>query len=954
MMHSRSALEKKRRLAADVKTHAETAEKEANLRQVQQHFPEVARVCHIVVKAKHPKGGDALSSSQMGLERAGLLIRASYLDSVPRGLGVGHSRLVDFASSLAYASQVDGLADILKKCAIFRASSNQSWLNVVIIGFSHESDSTHQSVAQHLIQKVGRPASKRLATEVINQRGNFAFLLMRCNRQTAAIIHEEWFRFDWHCFSVVILEKTAPFIRRALQLGMPFQLGEDEWDTWNDALVAACDTLVIDQHGDKGSNNAPAFRDLACVVGEMGKSMNDISVCEIHVLQGIKNSVQEIKFDVGKMYCLSNVSRVASFHNSLVNSIIWLAHNTVRRIIAKPPASETEDMHLLLNALYDFEAEHHKRSGGKVSNLLVDLKGMAAMPLYEVPGVSLGPRNVVRVHFCWNHETGGPCCSDDEDCYEKVAVHNINFHASTAFDQVSLSRFTHVAKARKRLIVGMTNQRLYISAASFCALKVIDPSNQGVPTIPAMESRPEEMGSGEGDLKITMQTRCERLHEWFNSPGIYYRLPIAEATETILDKLQYAFFGLHGRSVSAAVICNPSTSPVAEALSGLWRLASTWTSDKHGAWKVLVLSGWKDFSDDRVRMCARSHCLGLLAGLVHRFDMKFSNLPWTLARLVSESWSDEAKQEICNRLCEARACCLPLFAREFKNLYPTAEQMRSPHGLGTVRVWLEGKRLSTKSSELGHSSERRALHAANAPGRAFIPHSRRDFMQKHRLSHISRKDCDPTAQAEMRATAGSPSQGALPTAPDPWHKLLPPVVLQELEDSPKQALQDLLHDVAATPLHHAAFQLALPSETSLAACADRNAQGPEASVQMDTISKRSGSGGSIYLVHLNRCRNRFKASIGGRKMSVDEKRAIEQQAREEFGRLSGDELDAYQTLYARQVRQRQRGERATPLGSPASTAIVATEVSNAPVFLPGFDSKSSALPIEPQRFCSVV
>ena len=197
-------------------------------------------------------------------------------------------------------------------------------------------------------------------------------------------------RFDWHCFSVVILEKTAPFIRRALQLGMPFQLGEDEWDTWNDALVAACDTLVIDQHGDKGSNNAPAFRDLACVVGEMGKSMNDISVCEIHVLQGIKNSVQEIKFDVGKMYCLSNVSRVASFHNSLVNSIIWLAHNTVRRIIAKPPASETEDMHLLLNALYDFEAEHHKRSGGKVSNLLVDLKGMAAMPLYDVPGVSLG------------------------------------------------------------------------------------------------------------------------------------------------------------------------------------------------------------------------------------------------------------------------------------------------------------------------------------------------------------------------------------------------------------------------------------------------------------------------------------------------------------------------------------------------------------------------------------
>jgi hypothetical protein len=298
-----------------------------------------------------------------------------------------------------------------------------------------------------------------------------------------------------------------------------------------------------------------------------------------------------------------------------------------------------------------------------------------------------------------------------------------------------------------------------------------------------MDVNPEELGSGVNDMQLTHQTRCGRLCNWFSSRSFYFETCIGEVTEGFLDRFQYSFFGRNRLSISASEMMAMQTSPIGVCLGGLWQLVQQWSSAKDGPWRILSLSGWSDFDSHDVRLSARAHALGLAAGVVHHYDMKFSEMPWLLHRLVSSEWSDEARGEVCDLLKDSRPCNLPLFAREFRHKYPTTEQMLSAAAKGTVRVWLAGKRFSTKASELGHATERKALAAANAPGRAFIPHSRRDMLHKHRLTHLSRGGADPLALVPLKRSSKA-STPALVDGPDVFEHVMPKALLAKLPPLP--------------------------------------------------------------------------------------------------------------------------------------------------------------------------
>jgi hypothetical protein len=753
MAHAREALGKQRLAAAKAKAKAEKAAQAEKDRRLAESFPEVARLCQITVplSSTQPAG-------ELTLEKGDTLARASFLSNVPRGIGVKFDRLVTFAYNLTKSLQSTNLGKLLCKCAMFRALASDNADHVVSLGYSHESDSTQQQVAQHLIQRFGRPASKRLPTEVLNQRGTLTALLTRVDKQGGEVLSEQKLTCDWHSQSVVLLGKTSGFILRALELGMPFKLGTAEWDDWSLAIAVASDVLVVDQHGDKGSNNMPAFKDIACSFADVRSTANDMSPCEIHSLQAVKNSVAEVKADVGMLFCLANVSGVGSFHNILISVLIHNCHTTVRRIVAPPPADERHDRRLLLDCLYKLDAPHHARSEGRESTLVKDLKALADTALYEVSGLSFGGAaggggsQKVRVHFCWREQGGGPCCSNEDDCQEKVAVARVNFHGSSAFDRPSLARFTNVAAARKRVIVGFTDQNLYGDTVVACCKRMVKYDADGNPEIPVLD-KPELLGSGEGDLKATTQTRCNRLCNWFGTRDTYFRLPIAEAMESLIDDLQYAFFGQNRKSISAEELLHVERSPLLTVFAALWALMASWTPDKAGPWRVLPLSGWKDFDAQDARFCARAHCLGILAMLLQRYDRRFATWPWLLMSLVLSWVPLDGKVRICEMLIEKmtnRPCCVPLFAREFFALYPTLREMLSAKAAATIKVWMFGKKFSTKASELGHAGERKALSAAAAPGRSFVQHSRRHLLQTQRIAHIAAGGIDPVAPVKMR------------------------------------------------------------------------------------------------------------------------------------------------------------------------------------------------------------
>lgn len=379
-----------------------------------------------------------------------------------------------------------------------------------------------------------------------------------------------------------------------------------------------------------------------------------------------------------------------------------------------PPMDQASDIRMLIDAMYSFDALHHMRSGTgserRKSFLLQVLEALASIPLFGSPeqagssgsGMQLG--GFPRVHCCWDHATGGPCCQSADESAERVAIAHINFHASTAFDKPSLSRFTHVGKARKRLIMGMASERLFLSAAAFAARRSVDPSCVGMPTVPALDARADEVGAGNADMQLVHRTRCSRLCEWLGSRRFYFVLPVAEAVESHIEKLQYCFFGRDKKHSSVGEMLHKQNSPIGESLAGLWSLLCQWTPAKDGPWRVLSLSGWRDSRDEEVRLCARAHAVGLSAGVVLRYDKAYSALPWSLHRLVADEWGMESKRALCAELMRLHSeapCCLPYFAKNFVEAFPSVDQMLSAQASCTIKVWAAGKKVHNEVQRVG-------------------------------------------------------------------------------------------------------------------------------------------------------------------------------------------------------------------------------------------------------------
>lgn len=935
MAHARAGRAQKRAGVAVAKAEARAQEATERLQHVARNFPLVVQASGVDVpgfkrlrsSSQLPPNGEQ-GRPQMTEERAAALIRASFLaQRVTRGLGVRHERLICFAAELVVELREKGLADLLRKCAMFRCCAQPGEENIVCLGLAHESDSTGQGIAQHAIQRLGRASSSRLTTEVLSQQGTLHCRLLRVDRRTNDVLDEIEVRQDWFAPPQVILAKTSPFVLESLIRGMPFHMSGESWPSWRKALEVATDNCLLLQVGDKASSNFPAFRHVAAIWNENPKALSDCASCELHNLQNIKNMNASVRRTVGKMFSFGNIMKTASYVDNLCACLAHLCHTTVRRLPTPPPGDVAGDTELLLDALYDFSAECHKRGRSNTtreSRLLGDLREIGRIPLYELRGQALAAGQVVRVHHCWDFESQSPCCESQEETCERSTVALCNFHGSTAFDRVSLSRFTHVAKARKRLLVGLCHQRLFLSAAASAASRSVEFDSTGQLTIPEIGAHAEELGAGASDMQLTHRTRCARLVQWFRSESILYELAVSETAEGPLDLLQYAFFGRDGAIPTVEAILSPIASPIGASLGKLWSLLATWECDKHGPWKLLPLTGWTNFASEVVRREARAQVLGALVGIVCHYDDKFSNLPWSWWCLADPDCDDAARRAFCEGLLNARPCCIPEVVRGFLAEFRTVDEMMSAKAAAVIKTWAKLQRWTTKASEMSHAAERRQLSAAAAPGRALLHHSREHFLDRHRLAHVRAGGVDPRGAAKLKrrgneqAPAGTES---IEVAPDPFQALLPPSVAPPAGSD--VALEDELREIANIPVSMlgrlmagttgSASNVSLPTDTALV-------NAPEGEqVTLATLPPRSGRGMNPYFLRLNQMRKEFKKQIGNRSMTSAEQRDLNARAKASYQALSNDERTALHSLYYLGVRRRREADGDGIAQSPLAT-----------------------------------
>lgn len=163
--------------------------------------------------------------------------------------------------------------------------------------------------------------------------------------------------------STAVVEKTAPFILDALERGLPWSIGDPTvLQACASLLDAACDRIVIDQHSDNAASNLPGLRHIMQTMSDATpKVLRATSACELHVIHNLRSTAPGMRQNVGKIFSLRDICRLASFH--IVQATTHSCHSSVRRLEGPPPVDANKsDVTLLVGALSDVEAPHHQKT----------------------------------------------------------------------------------------------------------------------------------------------------------------------------------------------------------------------------------------------------------------------------------------------------------------------------------------------------------------------------------------------------------------------------------------------------------------------------------------------------------------------------------------------------------------------------------------------------------------
>lgn len=299
---------------------------------------------------------------------------------------------------------------------------------------------------------------------------------------------------------------------------------------------------------------------------------------------------------------------------------------------------------------------------------------------------------------------------------EKATVKLINLLIGPSFPIVSVSRFTCSLQALGRVLMGRAVRRIVPRA--FATMGGFDSGT--VTSTPSADIA--EFGSVDLDMMEQKKSRQNTVAKWLCDPASDFALPICHVCCRIIQDFEFEFFpeARGGTLMKLEELVDRFSSPILKCLSNLHTALAEFNFRSGGPWRLLGCMGIGR-PTGAMRAFARKQLLPLVAGISHKVDVKYSSFPCVLIRAISEQWSAQEASETLTALVDAKDCCLPVFARHFRQQFPTVLAMESPLGRQTLHLWAEAKGFQTLECERGHASERKMLAAASAPGEAWQP-----------------------------------------------------------------------------------------------------------------------------------------------------------------------------------------------------------------------------------------
>lgn len=279
------------------------------------------------------------------------------------------------------------------------------------------------------------------------------------------------------------------------------------------------------------------------------------------------------------------------------------------------------------------------------------------------------------------------------------------------------------------------------------------------------------------------------------------------------------------------------------------------------------------------------------------FDIKYSQIDFTIHRVLRSDFPDAERERLCNQVLHARDCDLGCFLRAYRKLFGDLASMLGPLGMEVLRLREALKGFSTMRSERGHASERRDLQSAQGSGKTFCHHARRDILRQVHGQHMRNNGADPLKKERRPTQEDAPR----PLAADPFEAYLPSDMLRTLNDARSAVIQ--LEDLGRQAIAGAA-----PAQLVHGHPDAQQLQEPPPVASEATPEHHSGKGGSVYMLIKRWKQHAYKNSVGGRALTRDELGNITADAKREHAeaKLEGGQRWArWARMYQDEVAERQ-------------------------------------------------
>eukprot|EP00959_Pyramimonas_sp_CCMP1952_P473767 9502301-Pyramimonas_sp.AAC.3 len=366
-----------------------------------------------------------------------VLTRAVFVKpTVGVALGIKHQRVIAAAAGFLLERQQGALfsmitvsKNILQKFECARAH----------VCFTHLWDETR--VKFRRFQETGRGTKMGTFVQTMAQRGYLSMTLLDRTSGEYSMARETWL------IKPIEVEGTsAAALLPGIEKAIPYHFCLRDFAALARALRSISHVSIMPMC-DKASGNISLMKFWGHSLSIMMEQMPTIAkrvlywpdCCGVHLHHRGKVSLTALREHTMRSYSIANLYRLQDVRAKMVSGLEFHVRRKLKRKVEPPPREDTA-LDRFCHIIFDLDAEYHRRGHNyaRRSQFHTDLQFLCQMVNCDIGD------DQPWVHYCWDADSSGPCCANDEVCKQNSVVACLNAMLGKTDPIPGESRWTHV------------------------------------------------------------------------------------------------------------------------------------------------------------------------------------------------------------------------------------------------------------------------------------------------------------------------------------------------------------------------------------------------------------------------------------------------------------------------------------------------------------------------------